>query len=90
MNRLKTVLLLATLTGLLLAIGNWFGGKDGMLIMFLVSVAMNFGSYWFSDKIVLNMYGAREVTLRILNYRSADGKIAGTGAAVGPLTAKGG
>ncbi len=64
MNRMKTVLLLAALTGLLLAIGNWFGGRSGMLIMFLVSVAMNFGSYWFSDKIVLNMYGAREVTAR--------------------------
>ncbi|SDE54976.1 zinc metalloprotease HtpX [Sporomusa acidovorans] len=62
MNRMKTVLLLATLTGVLLAIGNWFGGKGGMLVMFLLSVAMNFGSYWFSDKIVLNMYGAREVT----------------------------
>jgi heat shock protein HtpX len=64
MNRMKTVLLLATLTGLLLAIGNWFGGQGGMMIMFLVSMAMNFGSYWFSDKIVLNMYGAREVTAR--------------------------
>ena len=64
MNRMKTVLLLAALTGLLLAIGNWFGGRGGMMIMFLVSVAMNFGSYWFSDKIVLNMYGAREVTVR--------------------------
>lgn len=50
MNRMKTVLLLAILTGLLLAIGNWFGGQGGMMIMFLVSVAMNFGSYWFSDK----------------------------------------
>lgn len=64
MNRMKTVFLLAMLTGLLLAIGNWFGGQSGMMIMFLVSVAMNFGSYWFSDKIVLNMYGAREVTAR--------------------------
>lgn len=64
MNRMKTVLLLAALTGLLLAIGNWFGGKGGMLIMFLMSVVMNFGSYWFSDKIVLNMFGAREVTVQ--------------------------
>lgn len=64
MNRMKTALLLAALTGLLLAIGNWFGGKGGMLLMFMVSIAMNFGSYWFSDKIVLNMYGAREVTGR--------------------------
>lgn len=62
MNQLKTVVLLAALTGLLLAIGNLFGGRAGMMLMFLVSVAMNFGSYWFSDKIVLRMYGAREVT----------------------------
>lgn len=62
MNQLKTVILLAALTGLLLAIGNLFGGKTGMMLMFLVSVAMNFGSYWFSDKIVLRMYGAREVS----------------------------
>lgn len=62
MNQLKTVVLLAALTGLLLAIGNLFGGRTGMMLMFLVSVAMNFGSYWFSDKIVLRMYGAREVS----------------------------
>lgn len=62
MNQLKTVLLLATLTGLLLAIGNLFGGRTGMMLMFVISVAMNFGSYWFSDKIVLRMYGAREVS----------------------------
>lgn len=62
MNQLKTAVLLAALTGLLLAIGNLFGGKSGMLLMLLVSMAMNFGSYWFSDKIVLRMYGAREVS----------------------------
>jgi heat shock protein HtpX len=62
MNQLKTVVLLAALTGLLLAIGNLFGGKNGMMLMLIISVAMNFGSYWFSDKIVLRMYGAREVS----------------------------
>jgi heat shock protein HtpX len=62
MNQLKTVVMLAALTGLLLAIGNLFGGQNGMILMFLVSVAMNFGSYWFSDKLVLRMYGAREVS----------------------------
>jgi heat shock protein HtpX len=62
MKHIKTVVLLAALTGLLLAIGNLFGGKQGMTIMLFVSLAMNFGSYWFSDKIVLHMYGAREVT----------------------------
>lgn len=62
MNQLKTVVLLAALTGLLLAIGNLFGGKNGMMIMLVISAAMNFSSYWFSDKIVLRMYGAREVS----------------------------
>ncbi len=62
MNTLKTTLLLAALTGLLLAIGAFFGGSKGMTIMFVISILMNFGSYWFSDKIVLSMYGAREVT----------------------------
>ncbi|CUH95409.1 Protease HtpX homolog 1 [Propionispora sp. 2/2-37] len=61
MNSLKTTILLAALTGLLLAIGNLFGGTQGMFIMFLFSILMNFGSYWFSDTIVLRMYNAREV-----------------------------
>lgn len=62
MNSLKTTLLLATLTGLLLAVGAFFGGTRGMSFMLVVSILMNFVSYWYSDKIVLNMYGAREVT----------------------------
>ncbi len=62
MNSLKTTLLLASLTGLLLAIGYGFGGTRGMSFMLVVSILMNFFSYWYSDKIVLNMYGAREVT----------------------------
>jgi len=62
MKHIKTVVLLAALTGLLLALGNLFGGKQGMTIMLFISLAMNFGSYWFSDKLVLRMYGAREVT----------------------------
>ncbi len=62
MNSLKTTILLATMTGLLLAIGYSFGGTKGMSIMLVVSILMNFFSYWYSDKIVLNMYGAREVT----------------------------
>lgn len=61
MNTLKTTFLLAALTGLLLAVGNFFGGTSGMTIMFVISLLMNFVSYWYSDKIVLNMYGAREV-----------------------------
>lgn len=62
MNSLKTTVLLAALTGLLMAVGSLFGGAKGMTFMFVVSILMNFGSYWFSDKIVLKMYGAREVT----------------------------
>ncbi|SDF26298.1 zinc metalloprotease HtpX [Sporolituus thermophilus] len=62
MNSLKTTILLAALTGLLLAVGSFFGGTKGMTVMFVVSILMNFFSYWYSDKIVLSMYGAREVT----------------------------
>lgn len=62
MNNLKTAVLLAALTGLLMAVGGVFGGSSGMTIMFVISMLMNFGSYWYSDKIVLTMYGAREVT----------------------------
>lgn len=62
MNTLRTTALLAALTGLLLAVGAFFGGTRGMTIMFVISLLMNFVSYWFSDKIVLSMYGAREVT----------------------------
>ncbi|EAX46522.1 peptidase M48, Ste24p [Thermosinus carboxydivorans Nor1] len=62
MNSLKTAILLAALTGLLLAVGSFFGGTKGMTVMFVVSILMNFFSYWYSDKIVLSMYGAREVT----------------------------
>lgn len=61
MNTLKTTILLAALTGLLIAVGAFFGGTKGMTIMFVISMVMNFVSYWYSDKIVLNMYGAREV-----------------------------
>ncbi|WP_425061080.1 Protease HtpX [Sporomusa carbonis] len=62
MNTLKTTVLLAALTGLLIAVGAFFGGTKGMTFMFVVSIIMNFASYWFSDKIVLSMYGANEVT----------------------------
>lgn len=61
MNTVRTAVLLAALTGLLLAVGAFFGGTKGMTIMFVVSLLMNFVNYWFSDKIVLSMYGAREV-----------------------------
>jgi heat shock protein HtpX len=53
---------LAALTGLLLAVGSFFGGTKGMSFMLVISLLMNFVSYWYSDKIVLSMYGAREVS----------------------------
>ncbi len=59
---LKTTILLAFLTGLLVLIGDHFGGTSGMIIAFLFAVIMNFGSYWYSDKIVLKMYRAKEVS----------------------------
>jgi heat shock protein HtpX len=62
MNTLKTGLLLGALTGLLMLIGGWFGGRNGVFIAFLFAMAMNFGSYWFSDKIVLRMYQAQPVS----------------------------
>ncbi|AKB49362.1 Peptidase M48, Ste24p precursor [Methanosarcina barkeri str. Wiesmoor] len=61
-NMLKTTILLATLTGLLVLIGDYFGGTGGMIIAFLFAIIMNFGSYWYSDKIVLKMYRAKEVS----------------------------
>jgi heat shock protein HtpX len=62
MNHIKTTFLLTLLTLLLVAMGGAMGGKSGMIIAFLVAGAMNFFAYWNSDKIVLKMYKAREVT----------------------------
>ncbi len=62
-NSLKTALLLGLLTGLILGIGQLFGGSQGLVIAFVFALLLNFGSYWFSDKIVLAMYQAREVGL---------------------------
>ncbi|HKZ18091.1 MAG TPA: zinc metalloprotease HtpX [Geobacteraceae bacterium] len=61
MNRLKTTFLLSLLTVLMVFMGSLIGGKSGMVFAFLMAAAMNFFSYWFSDKIVLKMYGAREI-----------------------------
>ncbi len=60
-NGVKTALLLGTLSGLLLLIGELLGGSSGMMTAFVFAALMNFGSYWFSDKIVLRMYRAQEV-----------------------------
>jgi heat shock protein HtpX len=60
-NLMKTGVLLAALTVLVVLIGGALGGQNGMVMAFLLAMVMNLGSYWFSDKIVLAMYGAREV-----------------------------
>jgi heat shock protein HtpX len=61
MNRTKTLILLATLTALLLWAGQALAGQAGLAIALVVALVLNFGSYWFSDKVVLRMYGAQEV-----------------------------
>jgi heat shock protein HtpX len=63
-NVLRTTVLLAALTALFLVIGGAIGGNQGVVIAFIFALVMNFASYWYSDKIVLAMYGAREVTPR--------------------------
>lgn len=62
MNIFKTVLLMAMLTGLMVAIGGAIGDSTGAMIMLVIATVMNFGSYWFSDSIVLKSYNAREVS----------------------------
>ncbi len=61
-NTLKTVILLAALTGLLLVIGRLIGGPEGMVVALAFAFLMNFVAYWFSDRIALAMAGAREVS----------------------------
>ena len=61
MNNLKTIVLLTFLTLMFVFAGAALGGKQGMTFAFLMALGMNFFAYWFSDKIVLKMYGAREV-----------------------------
>jgi|TARA_B100001964_G_scaffold237493_1_gene301129 heat shock protein HtpX len=60
-NQLKTVILLGALTGLLLFVGQLVGGASGLTIAFIFAIVMNIGSYWFSDKIVLKMYRAKQI-----------------------------
>jgi heat shock protein HtpX len=62
MNRMKTAMLLAALTALMLYAGQALGGGNGLVLAVILAGAMNFGAYWWSDKIVLRMYGAHEVT----------------------------
>jgi len=60
-NLMKTAILMAAITALFMLIGRMLGGQAGMMLALAVALAMNFVSYWFSDKIVLRMYNAREV-----------------------------
>ena len=62
MNHIKTFFLLMILTGLLLLIGAAMGGQAGLIIALVFALAMNFGAYWFSDKIALSMAHARPIT----------------------------
>src|SRR5690349_5650589 len=64
MNYVKTAMLLAVLTAIFVALGALVGGQTGMVIAFVFALGMNFFSYWNSDKMVLRMYGAREVDER--------------------------
>jgi len=60
-NKFRTTILLAVMTALILWVGQILGGRQGMIIAFLLAAGMNFFSYWYSDKIVLKMYHAQEV-----------------------------
>lgn len=60
-NMMKTAILMAAITALFMAIGSMIGGRSGMMLALIVALGMNFFSYWFSDKMVLKMYNAREV-----------------------------
>ncbi len=60
-NLMKTAMLMAAITALFMAVGQAMGGHQGMVLALLVALGMNFFSYWFSDKMVLKMYQAREV-----------------------------
>jgi heat shock protein HtpX len=61
-NTLKTTLLLGLMTGLLLWVGDLLGGRDGLMVALAFAAVMNFGTYWFSDKLVLRMYGAQALS----------------------------
>ena len=62
MNYFKTFMLMAVMTVLFVFVGRLIGGNTGMIIAFAMALTMNFVSYWFSDKIVLSMYGAKQVS----------------------------
>ena len=60
-SQIKTILLLGLLTGLILFLGGAMGGRTGLIIALILAFAMNFFSYWYSDKVVLSMYRAQEL-----------------------------
>ncbi len=60
-SQIKTAMLLALLSGIIIVLGGAMGGKTGIMIALILALVMNVGSYWYSDKIVLSMYGAQEV-----------------------------
>ncbi|MGA1868886.1 MAG: zinc metalloprotease HtpX [bacterium] len=62
MNQVKTAFFMTVLTILLVLVGSALGGRNGAIFAFIFALVMNFGSYWFSDKIVLSMYRAQEVS----------------------------
>ncbi len=61
-NQIRTTILLAVMTALIIWVGQLLGGRQGMVIAFIFAAGMNFFSYWYSDKLVLKMYRAAEVT----------------------------
>ena len=72
MNYLKTAILLAGMTALFGAAGFAIGGQGGVVMAFVIAFAMNIGSYWFSDKIVLKIYGAKPITSGYIYEMVAD------------------
>lgn len=62
MNKLKTTFFLASLAVLFVAVGSLIGGQSGATVAFVIALVMNVGAYWFSDKIVLRMYSAKQVS----------------------------
>lgn len=63
-GRIKTVMLLGLLTGLMLVVGGLIGGRAGLTIALIFAIIINFGTYWFSDKIILFMYRAKKADKR--------------------------
>jgi len=59
MQHMKVFVMMAGLTALLVTFGGYFGGQNGAVLVFVLAAAMNFGMYWFSDRVVLKMYKAR-------------------------------